>query len=172
MHSKVISDEPAYKFRGLMIDTARHFLSVPTILTVLEGMSVEKLNVLHWHAADDQSFPLESVALPRLAAAGPYGPGLGYSAEFPALTFTRLRALHCDDVRYTTENNSLVIAYARSRGIRVILEIDTPGHSQVGCTLAGPACCRQRRTITLVVLHDSSRGLKLSGATGRAVCLP
>jgi hexosaminidase len=60
-----------------MIDTARHFLSVPTILTVLEGMAVEKLNVLHWHAVDDQSFPLESTALPRLASTGPYGPGLG-----------------------------------------------------------------------------------------------
>ena len=69
--AQVIEDEPLYAFRGLMVDTARHFLPVSALLTAIEGMSIEKLNVLHWHAVDDQSFPLESTLLSRLGASGP-----------------------------------------------------------------------------------------------------
>ena len=72
-------------------------------------MAVEKLNVLHWHAVDDQSFPLEVRSLPRLAPNAQFGHG------------------HT----YTVENITALVAYAKSQGIRTILELDTPGHCQV-----------------------------------------
>lgn len=62
-----ITDRPKYTYRGFMIDTGRHFLPLSVIFAVIEGMAIEKLNVLHWHAVDDQSFPMEVVSLPRLA---------------------------------------------------------------------------------------------------------
>lgn len=54
-----IKDVPIYKHRGLLIDTARNFLPVPDILRTINGLASVKMNVLHWHATDSQSFPLE-----------------------------------------------------------------------------------------------------------------
>ena len=53
-----IADAPEYAYRGFMVDTARHFLPVAALLALVDGMAYEKLNVLHWHAVDDQSLQL------------------------------------------------------------------------------------------------------------------
>jgi len=53
-----ITDTPRFSHRGLLIDTARHFLPVETIKTLLDSMPMSKLNVLHWHVVDAESFPL------------------------------------------------------------------------------------------------------------------
>lgn len=55
-------------YRGVMIDTARHFLSKAAILRTLDAMSLARLNILHWHIADDESFPLEVRSVPELQA--------------------------------------------------------------------------------------------------------
>lgn len=57
---------PTLRFRGLLIDTSRHFLPVATILTVIDSMSYNKLNVLHWHIVDNESFPFFSKSMPQL----------------------------------------------------------------------------------------------------------
>lgn len=61
-----ITDKPVYRHRGLLIDTARNFLSVDSIKRNIDGMASCKLNVLHWHISDSQSFPLESRRLPNM----------------------------------------------------------------------------------------------------------
>jgi hexosaminidase len=53
-----IRESPALEYRGVMIDTARHFLSVGSIRRTIDMMLLSKLNYLHWHIADDESFPL------------------------------------------------------------------------------------------------------------------
>ena len=50
----------------MLVDSARHFLPLPVLQQVLDGMAYAKLNVLHWHLSDDESFPYQSSALPRL----------------------------------------------------------------------------------------------------------
>eukprot|EP01084_Bolivina_argentea_P299120 515585_1 len=101
-----ISDYPQYNYRGLLIDTSRSYLSISTIYTILDGMSYNKLNALHWHIIDSHSFPFYSKSNPNLALNGAYS-----LSEI-----------------YYPNNITDVINYALYRGIRVIPEFDTPGH--------------------------------------------
>ncbi len=106
--SVIIADTPRYSWRGLLIDTSRHFLPLSTIQTIIDGMSMIKLNVLHWHAVDAQSFPLVIDEFPLLSEKGAYDP------EYAV---------------YKPEQVKFIKDYAKQRGITVIMEIDVPGHS-------------------------------------------
>ena len=61
-----IQDAPKYPHRGLMVDSGRHFLPVATLLHVVDALPYAKLNVLHWHLTDTQSFPVETPSRPSL----------------------------------------------------------------------------------------------------------
>ncbi|KAI0816052.1 N-acetylhexosaminidase [Trametes gibbosa] len=102
-----ITDKPAFPYRGFSFDTSRNFYPVSDILRTLDAMSWVKLSVLYWHIIDSQSFPLEVDAFPQLSAKGAYSPEEVYSR---------------DDVRH-------IIQYANERGIDVVMELDSPGHT-------------------------------------------
>jgi hexosaminidase len=99
-----IEDYPRFPWRGLMIDSARHFQPVEVIKRNLDGMAAVKLNVFHWHLTDDQGFRVESKQLPRLHQMG------------------------SDNLYYTREQIKEVVSYAADRGIRVVPEFDLPAH--------------------------------------------
>ncbi len=100
-----IQDAPRFRWRGLMVDVSRHFEPVDEIKRTLDGMAVAKLNVFHWHLADDQGFRAESKKFPKLTQIGSGG------------------------LFYTQDQMREVVAYARARGIRVVPEFDMPGHT-------------------------------------------
>lgn len=100
-------DAPTYPWRGLMLDTSRRFIPVEDILRTIEGMSLVKLNVFHWHLTDAQSFPFASRRFPHLAEHGAFHPSLVYTP---------------DDVR-------AVVAHAADLGVRVVPELDAPAHA-------------------------------------------
>ncbi|KAL4080857.1 glycoside hydrolase family 20 protein [Scleroderma citrinum] len=122
-----IVDAPAYPYRGFGLDTSRNLyvLDVPEMVIfhkyddysfpvedltrTLDAMSWIKLNTFHWHITDSQRFPLEVAEYPELAQNGAYSPQEVYS--------------ECD-VQY-------IVSYAAARGIDVLLEIDTPGHTSI-----------------------------------------
>ena len=61
-----LNDSPRYLHRGLMIDTARHYLSVSEILRMIDSLVMNKFNKLHWHLVDAQSFPYDSPTEPTM----------------------------------------------------------------------------------------------------------
>ncbi|XP_047996871.1 probable beta-hexosaminidase fdl [Leguminivora glycinivorella] len=101
-----VEDAPRFKFRGFLLDTARNFFPVSELLRTIDAMGENKLNTFHWHASDSQAFPLQLQSAPQLAAHGAYGAG----------------------AVYTTDEIRAVVRRARLRGIRVLLEVDTPAH--------------------------------------------
>ena len=100
-----IDDTPRYEWRGLLLDSCRHWLPKDLVLRTLEAMAAVKMNVLHWHLTEDQAFRIESKRYPRLHEVGSGG---SYYTQ--------------DDVRE-------VIETATSLGIRVVPEFDVPGHT-------------------------------------------
>ena len=74
----LIDDQPEFVWRGLMIDTARHYLPVPFIKKIINGLMFSKLNILHWHAVDQDSFPIFIPSRPDLSGfaslSGTYSP--------------------------------------------------------------------------------------------------
>lgn len=96
-----ISDGPKHPWRGLLVDVARHFISLPTLYRCCDLMHHYKMNVLHLHLTDDQGFRFGSERFPELVSSDHYS---------------------LDELR-------LLIAYAADIGIRVVPELDVPGHT-------------------------------------------
>jgi hexosaminidase len=103
--STTIDDKPRFPWRGLMIDTGRHFIPLGVLRQNLDGMEAVKLNVFHWHLSEDQGFRIESKTFPLLQDKG------------------------SDGLYYTQDEVRGIIDYARDRGIRVIPEFDMPAHA-------------------------------------------
>lgn len=114
-----ISDKPAYQHRGLLLDSARHFIPKTTILKILDGMSINKMNVFHWHITDSQSMPFELKSRPELTRLGAYSP----------------------DKIYTADDIKRIVRFAKARGVRVIPEFDTPAHVGEGWQNTGLTLC-------------------------------
>ena len=119
-----LDDHPRYAWRGLMLDSARHFQSVADIKRLLDWMSLNKLNILHWHLTDDQGWRLEVPKYPELTKIGACRKATGPDA---ALTGAPDKP-YCGF--YTAADVRAVVAYAAARYITVVPEIDVPGHSQ------------------------------------------
>lgn len=100
-----IQDQPRFKWRGLLLDTSRHFFSVNTIKRQIDAMAAAKYNIFHWHLTDDQGWRFESKKYPKL------------------------HKLASDGEYYSRKQIREIVSYARERGIQVLPEIDVPGHA-------------------------------------------
>ncbi|KAK1393697.1 Beta-hexosaminidase [Heracleum sosnowskyi] len=102
-----IWDEPLYQHRGVMLDTSRNYFGVDDLLRTIGAMSMNKLNVFHWHITDSHSFPLVLPSLPSLSEKGAYGP----------------------EMVYTPEDIKMVVEFGMEYGVRVVPEVDMPAHT-------------------------------------------
>lgn len=100
-----IDDAPRFPWRGLLLDSARHFMPLPVIKRQIDGMAAAKLNVLHWHLTDDQGW------------------------RFASSRYPKLQQQASDGLFYTQAQMKDIVRYAAERGIRVVPEIDMPGHA-------------------------------------------
>ena len=126
-----IADWPDLHYRSLMLDIVRNYYPVDSIRRVLDVMAQYKLNVLHLHLSDDEAWRLEIPGLPQLTE---IGSKRGYTRDESECLFP----MYCggwDANAKTTANGYItreeyveLLRYARERHVRVIPEIDMPGH--------------------------------------------
>ena len=116
-----IEDQPRFAWRGLMLDSVRHFQSVAEVERLIDQMAQHKFNVLHWHLTDDQGWRIEIKRYPELTRIGAWRtpPDAGRHGE-PQ----RYGGF------YTQDEIRQVVAYAAARHITVVPELDMPGHAQ------------------------------------------
>jgi len=119
-----IVDQPRFPWRGLLIDSVRHFIPISDIKRQLSGMAAAKLNVFHWHLTDDQGWRIESKRYPKL------------------------HQMASDNLYYTHKEIKDVVAYASLLGIRVVPELDVPGHASA-IAVAYPELMAERKHYTM-----------------------
>ncbi len=107
-----ITDRPRYRWRGAMLDVARHFLPLEDVKKYVDVMALYKLNVLHLHLSDDQGWRIEILSRPNLTRHGGSSQVGGGPGGF-----------------YTQAQYSELVEYAQARQIMIVPEIDMPGHT-------------------------------------------
>lgn len=103
----IITDAPAFAHRGLNFDLSRNWIPPGDVIRTIESMALNKLNKLHLHATDAQSWPIEIPSLPTLAQKGAYR----------------------DNQIWTVQDLKRVQKHGLYHGVEVYLEIDLPGHT-------------------------------------------
>jgi len=132
-----IRDQPRYRWRGLMLDVCRHFLSADKVKKFIDVMALHKFNSLHWHLTEDQAWRIEIKKYPRLTEVGSVraqspmhgnrnkGDGVPYGPFF-----------------YTQAQIREVVAYAAARHIVIVPEIEMPGHALAALSAYPEFSCR------------------------------
>lgn len=117
-----IEDGPRFAYRGMHLDSSRHFWKLDEVKRYIDVMSWFKLNRLHWHLSDDQGWRIEIKKYPLLSQIACYREGTMIGHEWGSSDHQRYGGFYSqDEVRE-------VIEYAAARGITIIPEIDLPGH--------------------------------------------
>ncbi len=111
-----IEDNPRFKWRGLMLDCSRTFISKEQIKRYLEVMSFLKMNVLHMHLTDDQGWRLEIRKYPELTSiCSKFHESFKEPNEYQGF--------------YSQDDIREIIGFAAQRNIEIVPEIEMPGHS-------------------------------------------
>lgn len=132
-----IEDAPRFAWRGLMLDECRHFFGKAFVLQLLDEMALHKLNTFHWHLADDQGWRIAIDAYPKLAE---------ISSRRPSSVMPGDRKVQdgkpYGPYFYTKAEIREIVAYAKARHIRVVPEIEMPGHARAALAAYPELSCR------------------------------
>jgi len=109
-----IADSPRFAWRGVLLDSARHFQSPAFVEALIDAMALHKLNVLQWHLTDDQGWRLQIKKYPLLTQIGAWRPD-GKGGRYGGF--------------YTQQQVRDIVAFARQRNVTIVPEIEMPGHA-------------------------------------------
>jgi hexosaminidase len=119
-----IDDAPAFAWRGVMLDSARHFQPAAYVKQLIDRMAMDKLNVLHWHLTDDQGWRIEIDRYPQLTSIGAWRRPAGAAGTDPKTG----RPVRYGGF-YTKPEIREIVAYAKARHVTIVPEIEMPGHA-------------------------------------------
>ncbi len=109
-----IHDFPRFSWRGMLLDCCRHFMDKEFVMRYIDLLAYHKMNVLHWHLTEDQGWRIEIDKYPKLTEIG------AWRTEKDGSIYGGF---------YTKEDIKEILAYAKTRHITVVPEIEFPGHS-------------------------------------------
>jgi hexosaminidase len=122
----VITDEPRFKYRGMHLDVCRHFFSVDEVKRYIDILAMHKFNTFHWHLTDDQGWRIEIKKYPELTT-------IGSQRKETLVGHGRKTPFNFDGQPYggyyTQDDVRDIVRYASERFVRVIPEIEMPGHA-------------------------------------------
>ncbi len=138
--SLTITDYPRFKYRGILLDVARHYFTPTEINKLIDVMASQKLNTLHIHFSDDEAFRLALPEYPTLASVATkrglgqlVGPNMLLQNNLDTTNMSQQAYPAANSVyagSYSTEEIKALITYANANQITVIPEIDLPGHAR------------------------------------------
>ena len=134
-----VEDRPAFAYRGMHLDVSRHFFGVEFLKKHLDALARAKMNTFHWHLTDDQGWRIEIKKYPLLTQVGGWRSG-SQQGPYSLQYFDTLRY----GGFYTQEEIREVVAYAAERHIRVIPELEMPGHALAALAAYPELSCRQK----------------------------
>jgi len=120
-----IFDKPRFKWRGMMLDSSRHFFAPAYVKRYLDNIALHKINVFHWHLTDDQGWRIEIKKYPKLTELGAWR---GDGAILPMLKYDKDSSKYGGF--YTQKELKDIVAYAAKLHIDILPEVDVPGHSR------------------------------------------
>lgn len=119
-----INDYPRFSWRGVMVDTARHFNSIEALKSMVDACSLNKLNILHLHLNDDQGWRLEIKKYPKLVEVGSVRKSSPKKWHRDSSDNTQYGPFY-----YTQEQLKDLVAYAKTKSVTIVPEIEMPGHT-------------------------------------------
>ena len=139
---QIIKDSPKFKYRGMHLDVSRHMYSVDFIKKYIDALAMLKFNTFHWHLKEDQGWRIEIKKYPKLNSIGSYRDSTlaGHYTDKP---------IKYDKARYggyyTQKEIKEIVAFANSREVLIIPEIEMPGHAQAAIASYPYLSCRQEQ---------------------------
>ena len=134
-----IEDRPRFRWRGLLLDVARHFFSKEEVKNFLDLMAQHKFNTLHVHLTDDQGWRVEIKRYPKLTQIGGWRKDIGFGLD------PKQGTAYGSDGRYggffTQEDVREIVAYAKARYVTVVPEIEMPGHAGAALSVYPELSC-------------------------------
>ena len=151
-----ITDRPAYPWRGVHLDVSRHFFDRAVVTNLLARMATLKFNVFHWHLTDDQGWRIPMRSYSRLNTVGATRNGPDYVYDHEPGVY--------GPFGYSEADIREIRAFAKARHIRIVPEVDLPGHSravlqaypELFCVTNGTAPVRSLSQDTLCPGNDAS----------------
>ena len=134
-----ITDQPRFKWRGLLFDTARHFFTKTEVKQLMDEMAAQKINTLHFHLTDDQGWRVEIKKYPGLTKVGAWRDEAGFGLD------PKLSTAYGPDGRYggfyTQADIRELVAYAATKHITIVPEIEMPGHASAALSAHPELSC-------------------------------
>ncbi|HLP35761.1 family 20 glycosylhydrolase [Lacibacter sp.] len=143
-----INDEPRFKWRGMHLDVSRHFFSADVVKQYINLMAMYKMNTFHWHLVDDQGWRIEIKKYPKLTSTGAWRVD-----QNDKVWGSRPQAKPGEAATYggyyTQEEVKEIVAYAKTRNVTVVPEIEMPGHVASAIAAYPQLSCTQQPQLPL-----------------------